>query len=67
MREEDEIKLYYIVCKISKICKNYFYSRKYLPTHCWEIEDVVKSINTSSKELKATYNELKNNNKKEKN
>lgn len=65
MREEDEIKLYHIVCDISKICKEYFYARKYLPKHYWKMEYVVKSINASSKELKATYNELKKNNRKE--
>lgn len=65
INEEDEIKLYHIVCDISKICKEYFYARKYLPKHYWKIDDVVKSINSSSKELKTTYNNLKKKNKSE--
>lgn len=63
MKEEDEIKLYHIVCDISKICKEYFYERKYLPKDCWSIDDVVKMIYSSSQDLKQTYNELKKNNK----
>ena len=27
--EKDEIQLYYLICDISKICKKYFYNRKY--------------------------------------
>lgn len=61
MKEEDEIKLYHIVCDISKICKEYFYERKYLPKDCWSIDDVVKMIYSSSQDLKKTYNELKKN------
>lgn len=26
-----EVKLYHIICDMSKICKKYFYERKYLP------------------------------------
>ncbi len=59
MRDEDEVKLYYIVCDISRICKNYFYERKYLPNDAWSIDDVVKQINGKSKELKKLYDELK--------
>ena len=65
IKEEDEIKLYHIVCDISKICKEYFYARKYLPKHYWKIDDVVKSIYSSSKDLKTTYSNLKKNNKSE--
>lgn len=64
---EDEVKLYHIVCDISKICKNYFYERKYLPKDCWSIDDVVKELMLSSKELKSKYNEIKQNNKHNKN
>lgn len=63
---EDEMKLYHIVCDISKICKNYFYERKYLPKDCWSIDDVVKEISLSSKELKSKYNEIKQNNRNNK-
>ena len=38
--DEDEVKLYYIVCDISKICKEYFYARKYLPDDYWKVDDV---------------------------
>lgn len=61
--DEDEVKLYHIVCDISKICKNYFYERKYLPKDCWSIDDVVKEIMLSSKELKSKYTEIKQNSK----
>ena len=63
--EEDEVRLYYIVCDISKICKEYFYARKYLPKDYWKVDDVVKSIYSSSKDLKTTYNNLKKNKKSE--
>ena len=49
IKDEDEVKIYHIVCDISKICKNYFYERKYLPKDCWSIDDVVKEILLSSK------------------
>lgn len=63
LSNEDEIKLYHIVCNIAKICKNYFFERKYLPSDCWSIDDVVKSISASSTELKKQYNIMKKNNK----
>lgn len=63
---EDEVKLYHIVCDISKICKNYFYERKYLPRDCWSIDEVVKEISLSSKELKNKYTKIKQNNKNNK-
>lgn len=61
--DEDEVKLYHIVCDISKICKNYFYERKYLPSDCWCVDNVVKEILLSSKKLKNKYNEVKQNSK----
>lgn len=62
MREEDEIKLYYKVCKIAKVCKKYFYERKYLPSAAWSIDNVVKSICSEAKDLKKVYDEIKKNN-----
>lgn len=59
MREEDEIKLYHIICDISKICRNYFYGRKYLPRDFWSEEDEIKSLISTSKVLKDTYNDIK--------
>lgn len=58
MSDEDEIKIYHILCDISKICKNYFYGRKYLPDHYWSADDVVQNILASSKELKSEYKEI---------
>lgn len=63
MREEDEIKLYHKVCDISRICKKYFYERKYLPSDALSIDRVIDSIYLTSKELKKKYDELKKNNK----
>lgn len=63
MREEDEIKLYHKVCDISRICKKYFYERKYLPSDAWSIDRVIDSIYLTSKELKKKYDELKKKNK----
>ena len=60
--EEQEMKLYHIICDISKICKNYFYERKYLPDDAWSIDDVVNDISISSKQLKSKYLEFKKNN-----
>ena len=60
--EEQEIKLYHIICDISKICKNYFYERKYLPNDVWSIDDVINDISISTKQLKSKYLEFKKNN-----
>ena len=66
MQEQDEIQLYYLVCDISKICKDYFYERKYLPQDAWAMEAVVKSIYQKSKTLNSKYNEIKKEYKKNK-
>lgn len=63
IKDEDEKQLYYLVCDISKICKEYFYERKYLPKGAWSMESVVKSIYQTSKILNKKYNDLKKNNK----
>lgn len=60
--EEQEIKLYHIICDISKICKNYFYERKYLPNDAWSIDNVINDISISTKQLKSKYLEFKKNN-----
>lgn len=57
--DEDEVRLYHIVCDISKICKEYFYERKYLPDDCWKVDDVVKQICASTKELKNLYTQIR--------
>lgn len=57
--DEDEVRLYHIVCDISKICKDYFYERKYLPDDCWKVDDVVKQICASTKELKNLYTQIR--------
>lgn len=66
MQEKYEIQLYYLVCDISKICKDYFYERKYLPQDAWSMETVVKSIYQKSKTLNSKYNEMKKEYKKNK-
>ena len=58
--DEEEVQLYYIICDISKICKNYFYERKYLPKDAWDIDDIIKGISQSTKMLKNKYSEFKN-------
>lgn len=63
INEEQEKKLYYLVCDISKICKKYFYERKYLPSDAWSIDSVVKSIYSTSKDLKKIYDDYKKENK----
>lgn len=65
MMEQDEIKLYHIICDLSKICKNYFYERKYLPSDAWSIDGVVELINLNSKKLQQIYREIKKNNIKQ--
>ena len=59
INEEDEVRLYHVICDISRVCKKYFYERKYLPRDAWSMEKVVKSIYQSSKLLNNNYNELK--------
>ena len=66
MQEQDEIQLYYLVCDISKICKDYFYERKYLPQDALSMEAIVKSIYQKSKTLNSKYNEIKKEYKKNK-
>lgn len=63
MSDEDEVKIYHVLCDISKICKNYFYERKYLPSDCWSADDVVNSILLASKTLKNKYKEINENRK----
>ncbi len=61
--DDEEQKLYYLVCDISRVCKKYFYERKYLPKDAWSIDSVVKSIYQTSKTLNTNYNEMKKKNK----
>lgn len=58
MSDEDEVKIYHILCDISKICRNYFYERKYLPDHYWSADDIVNEILAATKELKNEYKEI---------
>lgn len=62
--DEEEVQLYYIICDISKICKNYFYERKYLPKDAWSIDEVIKKISASNKKLKNKYLGIKKDNGK---
>ena len=63
IRDEDEIQLYHLICDISKICKEYFYERKYLPRDAWSMDSVVKEIYMTSKNLKKKYDDYKKENK----
>ena len=58
MSDEDEVKIYHILCDISKICKNYFYERKYLPSDAWSVDNIVSAILGASKRLKTKYSEI---------
>ncbi len=58
MNEEDEIKIYYKMCKISKICKNYFYERKYLPNDGLSIDSRVENVLKTAEELDKLYESL---------
>jgi len=63
INNEQEKQLYYLVCDISKICKEYFYERKYLPRDAWSMDSVVKEIYMTSKNLKKKYDDYKKENK----
>ncbi|MBP3841558.1 MAG: hypothetical protein IK997_05550 [Bacilli bacterium] len=58
MSEEDEKKIYHIFCRISNICKNYFYERKYLPNDGWSIDSRIEMILEQAKRLDKKYNEF---------
>ena len=63
INNEQEKQLYYLVCDISKICKEYFYERKYLSRDAWSMDSVVKEIYMTSKNLKKKYDDYKKENK----
>lgn len=58
--EEDENQLYYKICSIARVCKKYFFERKYLPSDSWSIDDVVNNILVASSALEKKYHEVKN-------
>ena len=58
MTEADEERIYYILCKISKKCKNYFYDRKYLSFDISSLERKLKEIIETSDNLKKVYDEI---------
>ena len=59
MNDEMEIKIYHTMCSIAKICKKYFYDRKYLPRDTWNIENRVEEIIAKSKTLETQLNNSK--------
>jgi len=59
MSEEDEVKIYHIMCKISKLCRSYFYERKYLPNDGWSLDNNVEAMLSQAEKLKDTFLFLK--------
>ena len=59
MSEEDEVKLYYIVCKIARICKSYYYETKYLPRDGWSLDNNMEAILSQAEKLEDTFKTLK--------
>lgn len=55
MSEEDEERIYHIVCDIARTSKKYFYDRKYVPTCVWSVDNYIKKILISADKLKKEY------------
>ena len=56
MNIENEERIYHIICDISKICRNYFYVRKYLPRDFWSEEKDISSLINTAKILEEEFN-----------
>lgn len=52
---EEEVKVYHLMCDISKICRKYFYSRNHLPSDFWSVDEVINSILLKCKDLNTLY------------
>ena len=63
MTDTEEERIYYILCKISKKCKNYFYDRKYIPFDRYSLERKINEIIESAENLKKVYSEINQNRK----
>lgn len=61
MSEELEEEIYYAMCKISKICRQYFFERKYSCMSCVSLNKTIESINEYTRKLNKNYQELKKN------
>lgn len=59
--DDEEVRLYHLMCDISKMCRKYFYVRKNLPRDAWSTEKVVNYIYQTSKTLNENLNKFKNN------
>ena len=59
--DEEEVKLYYSICKIARVCRKYFYDRKYVPRDFWSLDKVVESISSASYDLEKQFNKFKKN------
>lgn len=59
MSEEQELKIYHLICNIAKECKEYFFGRKYLPRDFWSEDKAIKAIINKSKELDKKYKDIK--------
>ena len=59
MNYKEETEIYHIICKISKICRDYFYGRKYLPSDFWRPEGEINELIDKCSELKKVYKSSK--------
>ena len=54
---DEEVKVYHLMCDISKICRKYFYSRNHLPSDFWRPKGEISKIIDKSKQLEKLYKE----------
>lgn len=52
---KDDTEIYHIICDISKVCRDYFYGRKYLPSDFWKPKGEINKIIDKSKQLEKLY------------
>ena len=55
---DEEVKIYHLMCDISKICRKYFYSRNHLPSDFWSVDEIVNKMLLKCKDLNTLYNNV---------
>jgi len=55
---EEEVRVYYLMCEISKICKKYFYSRNHFPSDFWSFDEMINKMLLKYKDLNTLYNNI---------
>ena len=55
---DEETRIYHLMCDISKICKKYFYSRNHLPSDFWSVDEMINSMLLKCKDLNTLYNNI---------